>query len=201
MPSATASILSMSSDSLLTGPRHSVGPALTPTPMVTNRRSSGCIAATASTKKWIAARSLASTKLSSMSDWPTTRCCDRCSTTTLLGRRRQRWPATINLLMTCPPASASHIGHGTDCNHHRPELAVRLAKGDGVALGGSRVSPVPCAPCDCSRARPSASRSGSTIQAGKRSASSLATAGSNKAAAWALWPSRKRICPSRPASR
>src|SRR6516165_12358487 len=54
MRSATASTPSMSSDSPLTGPRHSVDPVRIPTPMVTRLPSSRCTAATGSTTKWIA---------------------------------------------------------------------------------------------------------------------------------------------------
>jgi len=63
MRSATASAPSMSSDSRLTGPRHSVAPARIPAPMVTRPPSSRCTAATASTKKWMAVRLPVSTRL------------------------------------------------------------------------------------------------------------------------------------------
>ena len=69
VPLITASILSMSSDSPLTGLRHSAAPAHTPTPTVTRPPSSKCTVATGSTTKWTAARLRVSIRLLSMSDW------------------------------------------------------------------------------------------------------------------------------------
>jgi len=114
MRSATASTPSMSSDSPLTGPRPSVAPAYTPTPMVTRPPSSRCTAAMESTAKWIAVRLHALTRLLQMSEWPATGHCDKCCTTTSLGQPRKRYPATTSPPMMCLTASASHTGHGTD---------------------------------------------------------------------------------------
>ena len=113
MRSATASTPSMSSDSPLTGPRHSVARPRFPFPAVTRPLWSGCTAGTASTMKWIAARSPASTRLWPISAWPTTVVCDKCCTTTSPGRLRQRCPATTTPPMMCQTASASRTGHGT----------------------------------------------------------------------------------------
>src|SRR5215510_12941078 len=77
MRSATVSIPSMSSVSPRIGPRHSVDPARIPSPMATRPPSSGSTAATGCTTRWIAAPSLASTRLWLTSDWPTTLRCDK----------------------------------------------------------------------------------------------------------------------------
>ena len=56
----------------------------------------------------------ASTRLWLTSDWPMTRRCDKCCTTTSPGRPRQRWPATTGPLTMCLTASPFRAGHGTD---------------------------------------------------------------------------------------
>ena len=119
---ATAFTPSMSSDSPLTGPRHSVVPPLIPILMVTRPPSSRCTAETGNTMKWIAAQLPASTRLWPMSDWPTMGLCDKCCTTTSRGRPRQRCPATTTPPMTCRTASPSHTGHGTDSRSKPPGL-------------------------------------------------------------------------------
>src|ERR1700730_13999068 len=48
--------------------------------------------------------------------------CDKCCTTTSLGRPPQRCPATSIPLMMCRTASASHTGHGTDSRGKTPRL-------------------------------------------------------------------------------
>src|SRR6266566_1708581 len=48
--------------------------------------------------------------------------CDKCCTTTSLGRPRQRCPATTDPLMMCLTASASRTGHGTDSRFETPRL-------------------------------------------------------------------------------
>jgi len=101
-----ASTPSMLSDSPRTGRRRLAARARIPIPMGTRQPSSRCTAGTESTMKWTAARSPASTRLWPMSDWPATLRCGKCCTTTLPGRPRQRWLATI-----IPPMTAGRPQH------------------------------------------------------------------------------------------
>src|SRR5215831_2162101 len=119
MRSATVSIPNMSSVSPRIGPRHSVDPACTPSPMATRPPSSGSTAVTGCTTRWIAAPSLASTWLWLTSDWPTTPPCGKCCTTTSLGRPRQPWPATTGPLTMCLTVSPFRAGHGADSRSDR----------------------------------------------------------------------------------
>src|ERR1700680_3140029 len=48
--------------------------------------------------------------------------CDKCCTTTSLGRPRKPCPATTSPPMMCLTASASHTGHGTDSRYKSPRL-------------------------------------------------------------------------------
>src|SRR5215831_10467043 len=87
--------------------------------MATRPPSSGSTAATGCTTRWIAAPSLASTRLWLTSSWPTTLRCARCCTTTSLGRQRQLWPATTGPLTMFLTVSPFRAGHGTDSRSDR----------------------------------------------------------------------------------
>src|SRR5262249_21064479 len=119
------SIPCMSSVSPRIGPRHSVDPAYIPSPMATRPPSSGSIAATGCTTRWIAAPSLASTMLWLTSDWPATLRCDKYYTTTSLGQPPQPWPATTGLLTMCLTVSLFRAGHGTDFRSDRQNDSLR----------------------------------------------------------------------------
>ena len=63
---------------------------------------SGSTAATECMTRWIAAPSLASTKLWLTSDWPTILRYDKCCLTTSLGRSRQPWPGNTRVAFHAP---------------------------------------------------------------------------------------------------